>query len=348
MNEAIETNGLDKHFGEVKAVSGLSLSVRRGEIYAFLGLNGAGKTTTIRMLLGMADPSAGEAHVLGSPVGHRSVRRAVRASCVWDRVGYLVETPHAYPQLTVEENLDAMRRLRPGIERAAVQRVMRDLALEAYAHRPAGRLSLGNAQRLGLAKALMHEPELLILDEPANALDPAGIVEVRELLIDLAARRGVTVFISSHILGEVSRLADRIGIIHEGELIQELDGAELARKRLRRLVLRTRDTGAARRVLAGAGFHPEPATGGGPGAHAQGHERHATASHTPLVYNQALALRDQDAIARPERIARILVEAGQDPSMLVVEEEDLEHYFLRLIGAESERPKWDRSGRQHA
>jgi ABC-2 type transport system ATP-binding protein len=348
MSEAIETNGLGKHFGELKAVSELSLSVRHGEIYAFLGLNGAGKSTTIRMLLGMAAPSAGEAHVLGSPVRHRSVRGGIRASRPWDRVGYLVETPHAYPQLTVEENLEAVRRLRPGIERAAVQRVMRDLALEAYAHRPAGRLSLGNAQRLGLAKALMHEPELLILDEPANALDPAGIVEVRQLFIDLAARRGVTVFISSHILGEVSRLADRIGIIHEGKLIQELDAAELAQKRLRRLVLRTRDAEAARRVLARAGLRPEPATGNGPRAHAQDHGRHPTASDTSQNHSQALALRDRNAIERPERIARILVEAGQDPSLLVVEEEDLEHYFLRLIGAESEQPKWDRSGRQHA
>jgi ABC-2 type transport system ATP-binding protein len=168
-----------KRYGDVTAVDGLSLRVGRGEIYAFLGLNGAGKTTTVRMLLGMVRPTSGEVRVLGK-------RIRVGEKKPWDRVGYLVETADAYPELTVRENLDAMRRLRPGVEPEAVRRIIEQLGLTAYTERRAGTLSLGNAQRLGLAKALLHHPELLLLDEPANGLDPAGIVEIRNLLIELA------------------------------------------------------------------------------------------------------------------------------------------------------------------
>ncbi len=214
MNAAIVTNSLVKRYGDVTAVDGLSLRVARGEIYAFLGLNGAGKTTTIRMLLGMVKPTAGEACVLGMNVG-------VGGKKPWASVGYLVETADAYPELSVRENLEAMRRLRPGADPKAVDLAIERLGLAAYADRRAGTLSHGNGQRLGLAKALMHNPELIILDEPANGLDPVGIVEIRNLLTELAHERGVTVFMSSHILGEVSRLVHRIGIIHQGRLLQD-------------------------------------------------------------------------------------------------------------------------------
>src|SRR5260221_9608316 len=179
MNLPIETVDLGKRYGKVIAVTHLSLRVAKGEIYAFLGLNGAGKTTTMRMLLGMIKPTSGEACVLGTRVrvGERKP---------WRSVGYLVETADAYPELTVRENLEAMRRLRPGTEPKAVNRVIEQLGLHTYADRRTNTLSHGNAQRLGLAKALLHNPELIILDEPANGLDPAGIVEIRNLLIELA------------------------------------------------------------------------------------------------------------------------------------------------------------------
>src|SRR5262249_49743390 len=154
----------------------------------FLGLNGAGKTTTIRMLLGMIQPTNGAAHLLGRPV-HADARD------LWAQVGYLVETPYAYPELTVRENLEVFRRLRGLRDSNAVEVVIERLALTAYGERRAGTLSLGNAQRLGLAKALLHDPALLLLDEPANGLDPAGVVEIRELLRELAHERGVTIFL---------------------------------------------------------------------------------------------------------------------------------------------------------
>ena len=304
MNAAIETRNLVKRYGDVIAVENLSLRVTRGEIYAFLGLNGAGKTTTIRMLTGMVRPTAGEAYVLGTRIGRGRKNP-------WSAVGHLVELPHAYPELSVRENLEVIRRLRPGPPPQAVDRAIDQLGLTAYANRRAGTLSLGNAQRLGLAKALLHQPELLILDEPANGLDPAGIVEIRNLLIDLAQRQGVTVFLSSHILGEVARLAHRIGIIHQGRLLQELDVAELERRRQRRLVFRARDSRAALAALLGAGF---------------------SAGITP---DNTIELRDEAAIQRPDDITTRLVKAGHAPTMLKVEEEDLEHYFLRLVGLDT-------------
>ncbi len=215
----VTTRGLTKTFGKVTAVDHLDLEVRQGEIYAFLGRNGAGKTTTIRMLLGLVRPLAGEVRVFGRPVNS--------ADPEWlRRVGCLVETATAYPNLTVRENLDLQQRL-TGAPAGAVAAVIEQLGLGAVAHRLAGQLSLGNKQRLSLARALVHTPELLVLDEPANALDPAGIVEIRELLRSLADDHGTTVFVSSHILVEVAHLADRIGIVHDGRLVEELDRAAL-------------------------------------------------------------------------------------------------------------------------
>ena len=274
MRQPIETHNLTKSYGDVQAVDHLSLQVDEGEIYAFLGLNGAGKTTTIRMLLGMIRPTAGTATVLGTQV-------RLGASKPWGGVGYLVETPHAYPELTVVENLEVARRLHPGTDRKAVSQVIEQLGLAAYANRRAGVLSLGNAQRLGLAKALLHDPRLLILDEPANGLDPAGIVEIRELLRELTREQGVTVFMSSHILGEVARLAQRVGIIHKGRLIQELDIDELNRNRQRRLLVQARDGAATRTALTAAG-HPIATGQNGTleltddrGARRTGRDRHA-------------------------------------------------------------------------
>lgn len=301
MNLVIETENLGKRYGDVRAVEGLSLRVAQGEIYAFLGLNGAGKTTTIRLLLGMIKPSSGTAHVLQT-----RVRLGSREP--WAAVGYMVETPHSYQELTVYENLEVARRLHPGTSPGAVGQIIEQMGLAAYADRRAGTLSQGNAQRLGLAKALLHQPKLLILDEPANGLDPAGIVEIRELLLTLTREQGVTVFMSSHILAEVSRLARRIGIIHQGRLLQELDVDELERNRRRRLLLRARDMEAARLALTTAG---QPAK---------------------ILQDGSIELKNTFSIEHPDDIASLLVQAGVPPTQLVVEEEELEQYFLRLVG----------------
>ncbi len=304
MNWAIETDDLGKNYGSLRAVEHLSLRVAEGEIYAFLGLNGAGKTTTIRMLLGMISPSAGRATVLGLPV-------RLGARHPWESVGCLVEVPHSYPELTVRENLEIARRLHPGNAGRRVEDIIDRLGLQEYADRRAGHLSQGNAQRLGLAKALLHRPRLLFLDEPANGLDPAGIVEVRALLLELSHDQGVTVFMSSHILAEVSRLARRIGIIDKGSLLQEMDVVELERQRRRRLLVRARDAAAARSALA---------TG---------------QKAFEVLPDGTLCLADPASVERPDEVNRLLVEAGAAPTELMVEEEELEQYFLRLVGMRS-------------
>ena len=300
MNYAIETNHLTKNYGDVRAVDSVSLRVRPGEIYGFLGLNGAGKTTTIRTLLGMIRPSAGDVKVLGQPVGPHG-------RGPWARVGHLVESPSAYPELSVRENLEIARRLHGILDAGATSRGIEQLGLAPYADRKAGTLSTGNLQRLGLARALLHGPELLILDEPANGLDPAGVVEIRELLSALAHEKGVTIFMSSHILTEVDRLATRIGIIHLGKLIEELDTDALEKLRSKRLEIKARDLQAAQIYLQNAGY------------------RFASNDETIMI-------EDVRAIEHPDNIAEIMVNAGIPPTRLAVEQQNLEDHFMQLTG----------------
>lgn len=295
----IEGTGLVKRYGDVLAVDEVSLRIQPGEIYGLLGLNGAGKTTTIRMLLGMVRPTTGVVSVLGEPV------RPGRCAA-WSQVGYLVETPTAYPELTVRQNLEAMRRLRGLADRRAVDEVITQLRLTPYANRRAGTLSLGNAQRLGLAKALIHKPRLLILDEPVNGLDPAGVAEVRDLLAELANRHGVTILLSSHILTEVARLATRIGVIHAGRLVRQLEIGDLTAQARPRLRVATRDDATAVAALRATGFDPTRDADG-------------------------MLLSEDRAVHRPEGVATLLVNAGVPPIRLAVEQDDLETYFLRLV-----------------
>ncbi len=302
---AVETVELGKRFGDVRAVEALDLRVRRGEIYGFLGLNGAGKSTTIRMLLAMIAPSAGTASLLGEPVRPGAGR-------LWLRVGHLVESAVAYPELTVRENLEVSARLTAVRDARAVSRRIEELALAPYADRRARTLSRGNLQRLALARALLGDPDLLVLDEPANGLDPAGVVEVRELLRSLARDAGVTVFMSSHHLAEVDRLATRIGIVHGGRLVEEMGTAEMEAKRDRRLEVGSRDPDAAAAALEGAGFGPV-VRGGQPGGG-----------------GRILELRARRAVDAPDEVARALVTAGTAPTRLAVVQEDLEQHFLRL------------------
>ena len=295
---AIETNQLTKRYRDVLAVDSINLRVKPGEIYGFLGLNGAGKTTTIRALLGMIRPSEGNVNVLGQAVGPNG-------RGPWAKVGHLVESPSAYPELTVRENLEIAKRLHGIVDAGSTSGVIEMLGLASYADRKAGTLSTGNLQRLGLARALLHQPELLILDEPANGLDPAGVVEIRELLALLAQEKGVTIFMSSHILTEVDRLATRIGIIHKGRLIEELDTDQLEQLRAKRLEIKTRNNEAAQMSLKSAGYKP-------------------------VMQDGMILIDNAHAIRHPDDIAQLLVNAGSPPVRLAVEQQDLEAHFLQL------------------
>ena len=301
MENIIKTENLTKNFGKIKAVNNISLSVGKGEIYGFLGLNGAGKTTTIRILLGMIRPTAGSAFLFGRKVKSGS-------NNLWKKVGYLVENTSPYPELSVKENIEMMCRLRQMSGEKIVDKIISEMRLATYQDRRARELSSGNIQRLSLAKAFLHQPDILILDEPTKGLDPTGIVEIRERIRDLASNYEVTIFISSHILGEVSKFATRIGIIHEGQLIQELDIEQLEHLFNKRLLVNTRDTESAKLKLIQKGYS------------------------VVLSKDGNLEVKDREAVDHPDRIASILVHEGLPPTLLKIEEEDLEAYFLRIIG----------------
>jgi len=300
MDAVIRTEKLSKHYGKLAAVDQVSINVQKGEIYGFLGLNGAGKTTTIRMLLGLIHPTSGTSFLNGLKISPGNTD-------MWKDVGYLVEVPYSYPDLTVTENLEIIRRLRFINDLKSVNQIIDKLKLGQYRDVICRNLSLGNAQRLGLAKALIHNPGILLLDEPANGLDPAGIVEIREMLKDLAVNQGVTVFISSHILGEISKFATRIGIIHEGALIHESSVHEMERLRKNCLEVRTKDLNGAGSLLGNKGYTVTTTEDG------------------------ILEVTGKDALTEPEKISSLLVRSGFAPSMFKVEEEDLETFFLRVI-----------------
>ncbi|MHB9294640.1 ABC transport system ATP-binding protein [Pillotina sp. SPG140] len=293
----IETENITKQFKTTKALDTISIKVQEGEIYGFIGLNGAGKTTLIRILLGMITQTNGTVKLFGDRLNKKFNQ--------WNNIGYLVETPYAYPNLSVLENIKVYYSLRKLSHKSLIDEVIEKLNLTQYAHTKAKYLSLGNQQRLGLAKALLHKPKLLILDEPINGLDPEGIVEVRELLKELSAN-GSTVFLSSHILGEISKLASRIAIIHKGKLLKELTVDELDGKLIKRIVVdTTNNQQAVSHLLA--------------------------SQYQAVLNNNLIEITGDKAIKKPEYISTLLVEQDVPAKQLYLFTENLEMYFLRTI-----------------
>jgi len=245
-NPLIETRDLTRCFGLQLAVDSLNLSVPATGVYGFLGPNGAGKTTAIRMLLGLIRPNAGEVRLFGKPLlaNRHSLMR---------RVGALVETPSLYPHLTGRENLEVTRRLL-GAPRELVDDALGIVRLTKDANRRVREYSLGMRQRAGLALALLNKPDLLILDEPTNGLDPAGIHEMRDLIRRLPGESGLTVFLSSHLLSEVEQIASHIGIIHEGRLLFQGTLAELQAKQQSELMVGVKQLDQAIECLTRAGW----------------------------------------------------------------------------------------------
>ncbi len=216
----LQTDHLKKHFGKVAAVEDVSLDVYRGEVYGFLGPNGAGKTTTIGMLLGLIHPTAGEIRLF-------SERVSPGQTSILKRVGALVgASPALIPYLSARQNLELAANLYPGLGKARIEELIELVQLGEAAHRKAGQFSTGMKQRLALAIALVQGPDLLILDEPTNGMDPAGMREVRNLLRSLADQ-GVTVFISSHLLHEVEQICDRVAVLNRGRVVAQGPVSEL-------------------------------------------------------------------------------------------------------------------------
>ena len=238
----IETHDLCKQYGNALRVAHLDLNVPEGSVYGFLGPNGAGKSTTLKMLLGLVRPTAGDIRVLGKKMDGGNRLAVLR------QVGSLIESPSYYGHLTGEENLRIVQTLR-GVPEKNIREVLQIVRLDGQRGKRVAHYSLGMKQRLGLAAALLGYPKLLILDEPTNGLDPAGIQEMRELICSLPERFGMTVVVSSHLLSEIDQMADHVAIIREGELVFQ-DTLEALHGRSRHhLALRTTNNAVARDAL---------------------------------------------------------------------------------------------------
>ena len=305
VKEAIKTINLSKKYGKNLVVDDLNISIDSGEIVGFLGLNGAGKTTTMRMLLGLIKPTSGECYIQGNKVDRYNLE-------VLNEIGYIIETPYSYPDLTVKENLEIVSTLRGIRNKDVVDWVTEKLKLNQYKDKKVKHLSLGNVARLGIAKAIIHKPKILILDEPTNGLDPLGVIEVRALLKELANNLGTTVLISSHKLEEISKIATRIVIIHEGRLIREVESKELDLYLEKKLWVSGSNNKAMKKVLSNNGYQVN--------------------FKSDLENNSCyLELIDTKSVESSEEIATLLVNAGYPPKILTVEKEDLENYFLRIL-----------------
>lgn len=302
-NLIIETKNLTKQYGTQKSVSNLNIHVQKGRIYGLLGRNGAGKTTTMKMLLGLTKPSTGEIKIFGHNIQNNKNK-------LLPRIGCLIESPGFYPNLTGTENLKIFAKLRGIPKKNAVKSTLEVVGLPYNDKKLFSQYSLGMKQRLAIALAIMHDPELLILDEPINGLDPIGIAEVRNFIRDLCTERGKTILISSHILSEISLLADDIGIIDNGILLEEESLAELEEKNSKYIHFTISDAAQAARLLENQ-FH---------------------LNNFKVVDNHNITLYDTDISV--SAINRTFIQNKIDVSESHLCEETLEDYFKKVTGGE--------------
>lgn len=297
----IETKNLTKQYGTQKSVANLNIHVRRGRIYGLLGRNGAGKTTTMKMMLGLAQPTTGEVLIWGKPL--RGNERKILP-----RIGSLIEAPGFYPNLTATENLCIFAALRGMPNSHAIKDALDLVGLPYKDKKLFSQYSLGMKQRLAIALAIMHDPELLILDEPINGLDPVGIAEVRSFIRRLCDEKEKTILISSHILSEISMLADDIGIIDKGVLLEEESLAELEQKNGKYIHFTVSDTAQAARILEQV-FDEKQFS--------------VQDDHNIRLYNLDLSVT---------KIVNVFVENGLELSEAHICEDSLEDYFKRITG----------------
>lgn len=296
MDLIVETNLLTKRFPKKLAVDKVSMHIRPGEIYGFIGKNGAGKTTTMKMILGLLKPSEGEIKLWGET--NLDVQRK--------RIGSLIEAPGIYKGSTAIENMRRVAILSGGKE-DEIEEILKLVGLGDVGKRNAGAFSLGMKQRLGIAFALLGHPELLVLDEPINGLDPAGIKELRDLFLRLNKERGITILISSHILDELAKITTRYGIVNDGKLVEEVDSDALMERCKNKLSIVCNDPKKAMKILKDNSLLGEHS--------AQG--------------NQILLFSHLDESAK---INRLLVESGIEVKELAASGNGFEDYFIERIG----------------
>ena len=298
METAIATAGLSKEYGGVFRVKDLGLQIRPGEVYGFLGPNGAGKSTTMKMILGLVRPTRGRVEIFGRQLNEKSRVGILK------QIGALIESPSYYGHLTGLENMRVVQKLL-NLPEKDIQKALSIVRLENQKDKKVKFYSLGMKQRLGIAMALARFPKLLVLDEPTNGLDPAGIEEIRELIRSLPSQYGMTVMISSHILSEIDRMATAVGIINKGELVFQGSMEELHAKSSHSIVMRVRDRDKASALLND--YRPK------------------TTPEGELAFEQV----SDDAVAR---INSLLVENGVPVFRIEERRKSLEEIFLDLTG----------------
>lgn len=301
MNYILRTNNLTKKYKNIAVVNNLNMNIEKGDIYGFLGQNGAGKTTTLKMIMGLAKPSKGEFELFGQNNFSRDI---------YSKIGCMIENPGFYPHLTAEENLEIHKRMM-GIENKnyiteALNIV--GLDLKGIKNKKVSKFSLGMKQRLGIARAVLHKPEFLILDEPTNGLDPLGIKSIREVLIDLNKKREITILISSHILGEVQQLASKICIIHKGILLEEIGYEDIEKKNRHYLNIKVNDDKKACVLL----------------------EKDLNISDYEV--SEENVIRVYEKLNQPAEISKILVNNNVLIDELSMKNDNLEDHFIRLTG----------------
>jgi ABC-type multidrug transport system ATPase subunit len=254
MEYAIETNNLTKSYGDFIAVNNMEIKVPAGKVYGFLGRNGSGKTTTIRMIMGLIKPDKGQVKIFGQEIGRN------RSKYLAD-IGAIIETPGFYENLSAYENLEITAKMFD-TQKIRINESLEIVGLSNIGDRPVGKFSLGMKQRLGIANALIHSPRILVLDEPTNGLDPAGIIEMRKLISDLSQSMGITILVSSHLLSEVQQIADYIGIIDQGQLIQEGEIEIVNADEQSFLILETDELGKTNQLIESLSFDFEKTDSG--------------------------------------------------------------------------------------
>lgn len=297
----IETKQLTKVYGQQTAVYNASIHVKQGRIYGLLGRNGAGKTTMMKMLLGLTSVSSGEICLFGEKLNKNE-------KLLYPRIGSIVETPGFYPNLTGTENMQIFARLRGTVKKNAVREALKIVNLPYNDNKKFASYSLGMKQRLGIANAILNDPELLILDEPTNGLDPIGIAEMRAFIRKLSSEQGKTVLISSHILSEIELLVDDIGIIHEGNLLEENSLNELKKKNEKYISIQVSSVSSAARIL----------------------EQEMSITNYSLESDNTI--RIYELMHDPSTINRLLLEFGVDVFALKMCNDRLEDYFKRVTG----------------
>ena len=302
MEYILETHDLTKKYGQKEAAKDVNLHIKEGQIYGLIGRNGAGKTTIMRMISGLSAPTSGSYSLFGKT--GLAMRRMLK------NVGVLIESPGLYPKLSAYENLK-IKCIGMGIRpNGYVEELLKTVGLEnVNLKKNAGSYSLGMRQRLGIALALVGDPRIIILDEPINGLDPQGIVEVRETLSRLRDEKGITVMVSSHILDELSKVADFYGIIHEGKLLDEFSAEELHGRSGKSLIIRTDNIPETLRILEAMDIR--------------------SAEHEP---DGSISVRE--GIGRTAEISRAIVNAGVGLEEIYVRAMSLEEYYLGMTGGE--------------